>query len=128
MCDNESFIDDLAMHEFLWKKALEKLHIGDYSNNFPLLYSLITKFRNDDYKTYNSKVVSAYKSKNINELISLLTIKPGVFARSIDYLIRNLDEYKNNILSGFAKVATKVSTSLLLQLWSYYKNRHLYSM
>lgn len=123
---NEGTIDDMASHDFLWKKALEKLHIGDYSNVFPNAYKVATLLRNDEYTTYNALVVKAYKEKHIVELLRLLSIKPGVFARSLDYVIRNLSEYSNVTIEAFAKVANKVSTSLLIQLWEFYKNRNLY--
>ena len=123
---NEGTIDDMATHDFLWKKALEKLHIGDYSNVFPNAYKVATLLRNDEYTTYNALVVKAYKEKHIVELLRLLSIKPGVFARSLDYVVRNLSEYSNVTIEAFAKVANKVSTSLLIQLWEFYKNRNLY--
>lgn len=123
---NEGTIDDMASHDFLWKKALEKLHIGDYSNVFVNAYKVATQLRNDDYTTYNALVVKAYKEKHIVELLRLLSIKPGVFARSLDYVVRNLKEYSNVTIEAFAKVANKVSNSLLIQLWEFYKNRNLY--
>ena len=123
---NESVIDDMASHDFLWKKALEKLHIGDYSNTFSNAYKVATLLRNDEYTTYNSLVVKAYKERHIIELLRLLSIKPGVFARSLDYVVRNLKDYSNVTIEAFAKVANKVSNSLLIQLWEFYKNRNLY--
>lgn len=127
MAENSDYIiDDMASHDFLWKKALEKLHIGDYSNIFPHAYKVATMLRNDDYKTYNASLVLAYKEKNTKELVKLLSIKPGVFARSIDYVLRNLENDTDFILESFKKVANKVSTTVLLQLWEFYKNRGLY--
>lgn len=127
MASNSDYIiDDMASHDFLWKKALEKLHIGDYSNIFPNAYKVATMLRNDDYKTYNASLVLAYKEKNTKELVRLLSIKPGVFARSIDYVLRNLENDTEFILESFSKVANKVSSTVLLQLWEFYKNRGLY--
>lgn len=123
---NEGTIDDMSSHNFLWKKALEKLHIGDYSNVFVNAYKVATQLRNDEYTTYNALVVKAYKEKHIVELLRLLSIKPGVFARSLDYVVRNLNEYSNVTIEAFAKIANKVSNSLLIQLWEFYKNRNLY--
>lgn len=124
--DSNYIIDDMAMHDFLWKKALEKLHIGDYANIFPNAYKIATMLRNDDYKTYNASLVLAYKEKNTEELVKLLSIKPGVFARSIDYILRNLENDTDFILKSFEKVANKVSSTVLLQLWEFYKNRNIY--
>lgn len=120
-------IDDLASHEFLWKKALEKLHIGDYSNVFPNAYKVSTMLRNDMYKTYNASIALSYKERNIKELIRLLSIKPGIFARSIDYLARNFKNDIDFILESFEKISHEISTTVLLQLWEFYKNRNLYN-
>ena len=119
-------IDDIVSHDFLWKKALEKLHVGDYFNIFPNAYKVATMLRNDDYKTYNASLVLAYREKNIKELVKLLSIKPGVFARSIDYVLRSFENDENFILKAFEKIADKVSSTVLLQLWEFYKNRNLY--
>ena len=71
--NSEYTIDDMAAHDFLWKKALEKLHIGDYSSMFPNAYKVATMLRNDDYKTYNSSIVLAYKKRDVQKFYILFS-------------------------------------------------------
>ncbi|MGL4731951.1 MAG: TerD family protein, partial [Clostridium sp.] len=64
-------------------------------------------------------------------LIMLLSKRPGEFARGLDRLLRFciiLDEkdclqLQKYVIRSFEKVATKVSSSILLNLISYFKNR-----
>lgn len=122
--NNSYIIDDFARHDFLWKKAFEKLHIGEYENKYPLIFEMVNYFRNDEYLTYYG---SLEKAKNDQKrYVSLLEKRPGEFARRLDSMIRN-DEYDlDYTLNSFSKVAKNVSTNVLLQLWEFFKNRALY--
>ena len=121
---NHYMIDDLAKHDFLWKRAFEKLHVSEYTNKFPNIAKLAKELRNDDYKTYYAMV-----EENLNnqvELIKLLKTRPGEFARRLDMILRNPSFDNDYTLSSFKEVSNKVSTTLLLQLWEFFKNRDLY--
>ena len=49
-------IDDLAKHEFLWKRAFEKLHVSEYSSKYANIAKLASQLRNDEYQTYYAKL------------------------------------------------------------------------
>lgn len=122
--ENPYMIDDLARHEFLWKRAFEKLHVAEYSKQYPYIAKLASMLRNDEYITYYGRLEQA--KDNQVEFIKLLKTRPGEFARRLDMIIRNQEFDLEYTLSSFKEVANKVSTTLLLQLWEFFKNRELY--
>ena len=122
--NNPYMIDDLAKHEFLWKRAFEKLHVSEYSSKYANIVKLASQLRNDEYQTYCSKL-EASKNNQV-ELIKLLKIKPGEFARRLDMVLRNPLFDCDYTLSAFKEVASNISTTVLLQLWKFFKNRNLY--
>ena len=122
--ENPYMIDDLARHEFLWKRAFEKLHVAEYSKQYPYIAKLASMLRNDEYITYYGRLEQA--KYNQVEFIKLLKTRPGEFARRLDMIIRNQEFDLEYTLSSFKEVANKVSTTLLLQLWEFFKNRELY--
>ena len=121
---NINLIDDLARHEFYWKKAFEKLHVGEYEDKYPHIYSIASDFRNDRYQTFYSKI--DLLKDNLEALLSLLSTRPGEFARRLDYLLRYKKYDANVVLQSFSNVADKVSSTVLIQLWGHFKNRNMY--
>ncbi len=122
LCNVNSY-DELHSHEHLFKKMFEKLHVGEYAKQYHNAFEVVCNFRDSEYQTFNSKLQTAYKSGDIKTL-SLLKSRPGVFARSIDSLLRNESFDSDVVLEAFDSVATKVSSKLLLELWEYYLNRN----
>lgn len=122
--ENPYMIDDLARNEFLWKRAFEKLHVAEYSKQYPYIARLASMLRNDEYITYYGRLEQA--KDNQVEFIKLLKTRPGEFARRLDMIIRNQEFDLEYTLSSFKEVANKVSSTLLLQLWEFFKNRELY--
>lgn len=122
--ENPYMIDDLGRHEFLWKRAFEKLHVAEYSKQYPYIAKLASMLRNDEYITYYGRLEQA--KENQVEFIKLLKTRPGEFARRLDMIIRNQEFDLEYTLSSFKEVANRVSTTLLLQLWEFFKNRELY--
>ena len=112
--------EDMHRHEFYWKKALEKLHIGEYQQ-FDTINKYVKQFRNDDYETYYGNLE---KNKNDqDEYLRLLSSRPGDFARRIDAILRNENYDVEKSLKSFENIASNISTTVLLQLWQFYKNR-----
>lgn len=122
--ENPYMIDDLARHEFLWKRAFEKLHVGEYTKQYPYIAKLANMLRNDEYTTYYGKLEQV--KDNQVEFIKLLKTRPGEFARRLDMIIRNQNFDLEYTLSSFKEVASNVSTTLLIGLWEFFKNRELY--
>lgn len=124
MARHGNLFDDLARHEFMFKKMFEKLHVGEYSQRFPEIFEVVSNFRNDEYYTYYSKLENA-KTKQ-SEYLNILMQRPGEFARRLDSVLRTPKFDINQTLRSFKAVSNKISSTLLLQLWSFFKNRDLY--
>lgn len=121
---NPYSIDDFARHDFLWKKAFEKLHVGEYATKYPYVFDNAQKLRSDDYVTFYGELESL--KDNQQSYIKLLKTRPGEFARRLDYLVRNKDFDVAYTLEQFNEVVEKVSPTVLLQLWEHFSNRDLY--
>lgn len=126
MCANkDSIYDDFSRHVFLWKKAFEKLHVGEYEKQYPHIYLVCKNIRENNYSTYYS-MLEKNKDNQMN-LISLLSKRPGEFARRLDMLLRHKSFDIEYTLQEFGKIADQVSPNVLLQLYTFFQNRNLYS-
>lgn len=115
-------IDDLARHEFLFKKAFEKLHVGEYKDKYPLIRKIVKDFRNDEYLTFYGKLEMLKDDQKA--YLSLLKTRPGEFARRLDSIIRNPNYDLELSLKEFLTISDKVSTTVLLSLYRFYLNRN----
>lgn len=126
MCAHKDYVyDDFSRHDFLWKKAFEKLHVGEYEKQYPHIYLVCKNIRENNYSTYYS-MLEKNKNNQIG-LISLLSKRPGEFARRMDMLLRNRSFEAEYTLQEFEKIADQVSSNVLLQLYMFFQNRNLYS-
>jgi hypothetical protein len=111
-----------------WLRLGEILHVGEYKTRFPKAYEAFDMLRNaaDEIQTYESKVQEALTDADKDEhalqtALWLLSKKPGVFARKLDFLLRNYDNQV--VLTAFEKIATKVSKKVLWELYNHFLNR-----
>ena len=116
-----NFCEDLARNEFLWKRALELLHPGEFASQFPVLAKQVHAFRNEEYETYYSILEQAKSSQD--RYLELLSLRPGEFARKLDATLRIVGYEPRKTLNAFAKIAKDVATPVLLSLWTFYQNR-----
>ena len=114
-------IDDILKDRFLWLKAFEYLHVFEYPK-YKKIYHFANLLRNYKNIGYNSEL-NKYKD-NEEKLLDLLSIKPGVFARNLDMLLRNPNFNKENILASFKKIGNQVSNKVLVELYNFYLNRN----
>ena len=113
--------EDLARNEFLWKRALELLHPGEFSSQYPILAKQVHAFRNEEYETYYSSLEQAKPDQD--RYLELLSRRPGEFARKLDATLRIVGYEPGKTLDAFAKVAKDIATPVLLSLWTFYQNR-----
>jgi hypothetical protein len=124
----ENLEEDMKRYPEKWKRLGETLHPGDYKKRYPLVFKAFTKIRNNFHiQTYHSTLEKRIRNENLMEAAELLTMRPGEFARRLDHLLR-LSEHatgtKHHILNSFWKVAGEVSTPVLLQVMTHFKNRN----
>lgn len=105
-----------------WIRLGEKLHPGEYS--FERVSAAFHKLRNNKHiDTFNSSVEAALK-ESPTKAMRILSERPGELARRLDHLFRLAKNRKNVFADEFLKVANKVSTPVLLQVYSHFKHRH----
>lgn len=117
--------DDMMKYKYRWIRLGEILHPGEYRNKYPRAYESFKVLRdNIKHETFNSKVESSIKLKDVEEALILLRTRPGELARRLDHLLR-IDESKNKlVVEQFEKVAHKVESTVLLQILAHFKHRN----
>lgn len=115
-------IEDMLRWKGRWKRLGERLHPGEYRNLYPKAAQSFDLLRNDvPVPTFNSKVESAIRSRNIHEAIDLLRNRSGEFARRLDQLLRISPGME--VVAAFGEVAHGISTPVLLQTITHFKHR-----
>lgn len=120
--------DDIFRHRNKWIRLAHSLHVGDFAKMCPKVWKIFEDARssNSTYKTFNAKVEVAVRDSKFSnkDLIALLQTRPGVFARRLDHAYRLSSKAgAKTILKGFADVADKVDTRVLLQLHGHFNAR-----
>ena len=89
---------------------------------------IFDKVRNGVHiETYNSKLQELLKKPvNVDVLTAHLMLRPGVFARYLDFALRNCsDEHQmEDVLFRFISVCKNVSPRVLVQLINHFRNRN----
>ena len=121
--------EDTFRYAEMWKRANEKIHPkrfkkGTYTKVAELLY------KGEKPITFMTKVNKAFEDGDVETLTSLLSKRPGVFARYLDCLIRysymGFDENEDDIyriINAFKKVSTSIDTKLLHQVKNHFIDR-----
>lgn len=121
---NEGF----ALHPEEFKRLGERLHPGDYSYIFKEDYEIFTKIRNGvKIETYNSKLQELMKKPvNVDLLSAHLMMRPGMFARNLDFALRNCsnEQQMGNVLFRFISVCKSIEPRVLVQLINHFRNRN----
>lgn len=121
---NEGF----ALHPEEFKRLGERLHPGDYSYIFKEDYEIFTKIRNGvKIETYNSKLQELMKKPvNVDLLSAHLMMRPGMFARNLDFALRSCanEQQMENVLFRFISVCKSIEPRVLVQLINHFRNRN----
>lgn len=116
-------ISDVKAYKGLWILAFHSLHVGEFGGEVARIAKL---FRNEsNVVTFETEVCEAVKAHQVVVAAEKLCLKPSVFARSLDKLVRDADSQKDigAILDIFFKVVSKVSSKILIQLFGHFKGR-----
>jgi hypothetical protein len=118
--------EDLNRHRVKWIRLAERLHPGEYSKRFPNAFAAIKKLRDGEKpETFNSKIEQFLRLGDSVGAMELLKTRPGDFARRVDHLLRISEKDSGAVLDAFRLAANDVSTPVLLQLISHFKQRAL---
>lgn len=106
-----------------WKRLGERLHPGDYATRFPKSYAAFEVVRNDKpFATFNTKIERSLLSHDVTTILDLVRARPGDLTRRLDHLLR-LGDNAPLIVEAFRAVADRVSTPVLLQAMTHFRNR-----
>lgn len=106
-----------------WKRLGERLHPGDYATQFPKTYAAFEVIRNDrPYLTFNGRMEKQLLERDVAGILAVLRSRPGDLTRRLDHLFR-LSSDANAVVEAFRNVVEKVSTPVLLQALTHFKNR-----
>lgn len=121
---NTNLAEEMVKYQSRWVRLGERLHPREYSTQFPRSASAFSKLRSGKkINTFNSKVEAALADENLTTAVKLLTTRPGEFARRLDHILRLNARGKSQFVKKFLDVADKVSTNVLLQLYTHFKTR-----
>ena len=119
-----SMTEDMLRWKGRWIRLGERLHPGDFKNRFPRSLAAFDVLRNGyPYATFNSLIEAAFIAKKSDQALDILIQRPGDFARRLDHALRTLDK-PDEVATVFLKIASKVSTPVLLQLWHHFSTRN----
>lgn len=142
--DVDATTEEMLKHRGRWLRLGEVLHPAKYSKRFPKTDACFDRLRNceGDISTFAARVERLLPMTNMGslgtgpqsllpkahlgddgaELLSLLSSRPGEFARKLDALYRsNLSS--DQVSEAFARVISSVSTPILLALLGHFRGR-----
>ncbi len=113
---------EMVKYQSRWQRLGEVIHPGEYAKQFPRSFAAFKAIRNEKVQTFNGKVEAALQD-DVSEAVSLLVTRPGDFARRLDHVLRMSEGKRAAFAKKFLGVADKVSTTVLLQLFTHFKTR-----
>lgn len=120
--------EGFALRPEQFKRLGEKLHPGEYAKFFPESKAIFDKVRNGiRIETYNSKLQELMKPPVNTELLTAhLMLRPGMFARYLDFALRSCKDTAamEDVLFRFVTVCKSVEPRVLVQLINHFRNRN----
>jgi hypothetical protein len=120
-CENP--VEDMLRWKKRWIRLGERLHPGDYADEFPKTFAGFRTLRNNGkIPTFNSRLEQLLESRDVSAVLALLEPRPGDLARRLDHVLR-LSSDSELVLESFRNRAECVSTPVLLQMLSHFQQR-----
>lgn len=116
-------VEDMLRWKGRWIRLGERIHPGDYADEFPKTYAAFKVLRNNEkVTTFNSQIESRLTARDTESVVRLLESRPGDFARRLDHLLRIAPD-KDAVLAAFRERVNLVSTPALLQMIAHFRQR-----
>lgn len=124
--NKDSVLAEMKMRLNKWIRLGEILHPGEYKTKYPETYDAYEKLRNAAkfIKTFAAEVDLYRKNGDLKSLLKVLSIRPGEFARNLDWVIRKNVESIDDILQAFNNVLPGISMKLLYELINHFSERN----
>lgn len=117
-------LEDMVRNKEPFKRLGERLHPGEYAKRFPRTAEAFTALRNEHaVVTFNSRVETALRNRDLNVALTALATRPGELARRLDQLLR-LGTPTTAVVEAFESVADEVATPVLLQVLTHFERRN----
>lgn len=86
--DKDQIGENFLTYRSEWIRIAFACHASEYSRQYPQACEFIAKIRNNEkINTFNSSLEEAFSKGDVDSLITLLSIRPGVFARNLTRLL-----------------------------------------
>jgi stress response protein SCP2 len=117
--------EDMLRWNTRWIRLGERLHPGEFAKQYPRAYRAFTKLREDIHiDTYRSRVEALVRGGDALQAATVLSERPGEFARRLDHLVRTAKHNAKRVIEAFLAVSGEVSTPTLLQVLTHFEFRN----
>ena len=123
--DSRDSAEEMARRCERWKRLARHLRPGDYARRFPCAVALLHQVASGGAEAgFTSRLEEALAHRDVDGALSLLSARPGVFARRLNHLLRLcVDEAaRERVVAEFARVAPEVALPVLVRLWEYFSS------
>ena len=123
--DGRDSAEEMARRCERWKRLARHLRPGDYARRFPRAAALLHQVASGDAEAgFTSRLEEALARRDVDGALSLLSARPGVFARRLNHLLRLCadEAARERVVAEFARVAPEVSLPVLVRLWEYFSS------
>ena len=123
--DSRDSADEMARRCERWKRLVRHLRPGDYARRFPRATKLLHQVASGDAEAgFTSRLEEALARRDVDGALSLLSARPGVFARRLNHLLRLCadEAARERVVAEFAWVAPEVALPVLVRLWEYFSS------
>lgn len=114
--------DDLKKHRKFWIKLGERIHPGEYKDNYPFANEIFRICREDKIESFGSRLIKAYKEDQ-DSVLKVLSERPGEFFRRFDSLYRREDFNKTKTLNAMVDLKNNPSIKVILELFEHLQRR-----
>lgn len=123
--------EDMLRFKNEWLALAKYLHIGAASKKYTRAKKKVNLIRNDhkSITTFQSElekmlsVLPEMTDVEFDGFLSFVSTRGGVFARNLDFIIRNVDTDKGfKTLCSFEKVIGTISNNVLLSIYKYFSS------
>ena len=119
--------EDMFKRREQWLRLGRALNPGDYANKYKKAANAFKMLRmNKKPVSFYSRVDKALREDNIDEVVNILSERPGDFARTLNRVIVNCNslEQQMEVAKAYGKCVHKASTNVLWSVIKFFENRN----
>ena len=117
--------EDMRRYEGYWKRFSSAIHPAEYPQYDHALQAFKQLWGGNLDKSYYSRLEKAITNKSIGDTLSLLSVRPGEFARSLSRILHMWPDDSQRILYSFFEIISEVDVPKLISILEYMMNEKL---